>query len=177
MVPIYKDQNQPKNLRIAAFIVMTLSKPEYGRIKLLALQLQQERSNHVGSFVWSFMRSKSQVQNPSVANVTAAYKKALTYARPFNPGFQYSKGLMTDAYSKTYKSGFGIYLEYLTSVEALLPETIVHRQDYDMGGFPWFGYEVYNRSLCLSSFGSREWPEISCCSHPLTLSLCRRELS
>ena len=141
------DTTLPNEMRVAAFIITMRTEPNLGVLKLITQHLKKEPSLHVGSFVYSYLKSTSELKTPVLRNMTTTIKTALKYAKPITPGFQYSKARINDVYSETFKTGMISSFEYLNNPRSILPEAIIYRQDYDILGFPFGGYEV-----CLKFF-------------------------
>ena len=142
MIPIYKDTTWPIEMRIGAFIITMRTEPSLGILKLITQHLKREPSLQVGSFVYSYLKDMSEIKNPIWHNTTLTIKTALKYAKPITPGFQYSKAIIKEIYSEYCKSGLITSFEYLNMPHSILPDTIILRQDYDVVGLPFGGYEV-----------------------------------
>ena len=132
----------PIEMRIGAFIITMQTEPSLGILKLITQHLKKEPSLHVGSFVYSYLKDKSELKNPVLRNMTLTIKTALNYAKPITPGIQYSKAIIKDIYSDYCKSGLINSFEYVNTPHSILPDTIIYRQDYDIVGLPFGGYEV-----------------------------------
>ena len=92
--------------------------------------------------MYSYLDSLKDCTYPSLKNITATIKKALKYAKPIRPGFQYSKALHADYFADSCKSGMGVSTEYLASERSAMPDTFVHRESFEVIGVPQHGLEV-----------------------------------
>ena len=143
VIPLYLDTSLSTEMRVGAFIITMRTEPSLGILKLITQHLKKEPSLNVGSFVYSYLKSTSELKTPVLRNITTTIKTALKYAKPITPGIQYSKAIIKDVYSEHFKTGAISSLEYLNSPRSLLPDTIVYRLDTDFVGLPFGGYEVF----------------------------------
>ena len=149
---IYMKRQEPEDLRIAGFVIIMQTVPQKGLLRIVGKNLQTENSLQVGSFVYSYLKSRTDFQNPVYRNESNAIKDCLTYAKPFRPGFAFSKNYKWELYSDSVKCSWMPEMAHVMSRNSILPETLLLRNDMDWVGFPFLGYEVTPLVSHLSQF-------------------------
>nr|XP_006824894.1 PREDICTED: vitellogenin-1-like isoform X2 [Saccoglossus kowalevskii] len=121
--PVYHNQENTPEVRIAAFIVMMDSNITAPLLQLFAQSLHKERSQQVGSFVFSHLKSLSNSTHPLDKQRSRDAKYALRFAKPIAPGAHYSKNVRFTNQNKELDMGFTTEVNTIDTPKSFIPRS------------------------------------------------------
>lgn len=107
VLPVFRDVNEPYELRIAAFTILMLSDPETQILESIASELHRENNKQVTSFVVSAFENIANLTTPCFKSVADSADDASDSAPNAKLGMQYSKMLAKDYFDE--ERDFGLF--------------------------------------------------------------------
>jgi hypothetical protein len=105
LLPLYRQTNNPTQVRIAAFVILLAAQPELPALQDVAQSLNREPDLDVASYVYSSLTTLANSTDPCLKNVTRDARLALETASPVNADWRHSKGIHGGEFIAPLKSG------------------------------------------------------------------------
>jgi hypothetical protein len=136
LMPVYKNQQELPELRMAAVAQIMQTQPERAVLDQLAQQLTNERSLQVTSFVYTLLRTFANSTNPCEIRVAEDLQLALRHARtlPLTRIIGKSSFFHLPVYSDKYNLGASLNLAAILSNDSYLPKEVMASIDTAFGG-------------------------------------------
>ncbi|XP_077980832.1 vitellogenin-3-like [Glandiceps talaboti] len=120
---VYHNQENSPEIRIASYVVIMDSNVTTPIMQLFAQSLHKERSQQVGSFVFSHLKTLSNSTNPMEKKKAEGARYALRFAKPITPGAQYSKNMQLAKQMENLDMGITTEINTIGSPKSFLPRS------------------------------------------------------
>jgi uncharacterized protein YlbG (UPF0298 family) len=107
VLPVYNDDSEPYEIRIAAFTTLLFSKPEKQVLERIASELHAQNNRQIKSFVFSALNTVSNFSVPCFRKMSQNVQHIVDHVQEAEFGAQYSKMIGYDYYSD--EKDFGLY--------------------------------------------------------------------
>ncbi|XP_023225368.1 vitellogenin-5-like [Centruroides sculpturatus] len=135
VAPIYFNQAEPYELRVAAFTVILFADPPMHVLERIATESHSEQDNHVGSFVYSTFKYFGNGTHPCVRPISERLKIVFPKLKKFSFGTEYSKLFFKDVYSESLMSGIQAFLSYTSNNVSVFPRSFYHSLTHNWASY------------------------------------------
>ncbi|KAJ8306212.1 hypothetical protein KUTeg_016757 [Tegillarca granosa] len=146
LLPIFFDQGEDEDVRIAAYYMSTLSYPPRPVFQQIVQFLNEERNPHVGTFVYTHVKYLAQSDDPCLMNMTKTASFALRFGKRFHPKYQFSRYFQYTSYNDHLKAGGTYRAGVISSPGEFIPRAVSVAMDAQVFGYSMtpieFGYNM-----------------------------------
>ncbi|KAI1280670.1 Vitellogenin-5 [Halotydeus destructor] len=121
VLPVFRDINEPYEVRIAAFTMLMLSDPETQILESIAAELHRENNKQVTSFVISAFENIGNLTTPCYRSVADSAAEAADFAPDSDLGLQYSKFMANDYFDEDRDFGLYNFVEWTANNVSWVP--------------------------------------------------------
>ena len=107
VLPVYTDQSEAYELRIAAFTTLVFADPEKQVLERIASELHTENNRQIRSFVYSSLQTIGNITVPCFKKMAQNADQAYQHAPHADYGYQYSKMVGNGFFDE--QKDFGLY--------------------------------------------------------------------
>jgi len=122
VLPVYRDNNEPQQTRLAAFTILMLSQPKAHVLESIASDLHQEQDKHIVNYVVSALKSIGNNTAPCMKRVAKAAAEAAAAAPEPKRSSRYSKFSSKNYYDEKKNFGLWATTEIVQSKRSPLPK-------------------------------------------------------
>lgn len=123
VLPVFRDQSESYENRIAAFTIIMLADPEPQILESIAAELHRENNKQVTSFVLSAFEHVANLTTPCFKHTAHAADEAATFAPKDALGMQYSKFIAKDYFDKERDFGLFLFNEWVANNQSAVPRS------------------------------------------------------
>jgi len=123
VLPVYADQSEPYELRIAAFTTLVNAAPEQQHLERIAAELHRESNRQIRSFVYSSLQSIGNLTLPCYHKMAQYAAQAFEHAPESDYGMQYSKMIGHSFYDDQKDFGIDYQMEWTASNTSRVPRS------------------------------------------------------
>lgn len=121
VLPVFRDQSETYETRIAAFTILMLADPETQILESIAAELHRENNKQVTSFVLSAFKTVANLTTPCFKSAAESAKEAYDFAPKHELGMQYSKMLAKDYFDEERQFGLFSFTEWVANNQSAVP--------------------------------------------------------
>jgi hypothetical protein len=151
VTPIYRNFHLDYQLRIAAFNIIMMTKPNYPFMFAMGQALRFDHSQEVQSYVYSTFQSVANFSWPCAQSMREDARSVLELIPSYDYGYAYSKNLVFDFHDHKYNFGGFYQVAYTGAKDSIIPNSFHTKMTTNVMGYNFDHFEFGFKSEGLSS--------------------------
>ncbi|KAF8354336.1 hypothetical protein PRIPAC_95959 [Pristionchus pacificus] len=139
LLPLYKKTSESVEMRIAAFHHLMHTLPSRNIIDQITLQLENEPSTRVFSYVFTTLKSFASSELPCEKDLSRDIEYSLRHVRRQSSRLVDSRSIVNSYYSKEFLSGAELIWSHIASNTSIIPSEVSASLSTLMGG-EWYSH-------------------------------------